>query len=181
MNRTRFLLAGFFLGAALFCGGAKAATVEGTLILNEVSATLWPYIGVPSGTVSFSATAYVQVCTPSISLDKRANSTVQSAGGVVTFCINIANNSNCTSAFSLIVSDWLPDNMAYVNTDRMWVDGGTVGYGYWLPDVMPPVGLWFWPNSKPAPGTTGNVELFWWIDMVGIGRTGYVCFQASVL
>lgn len=156
---------------------AAAATADGGLLENAVAANVDPYVGVPSGTVTYSATATVMVCTPTISLYKRASMTVVGAGGTLEFCIEIRNMSNCASAFNLHLSDRLPPDLSYVSlSKRYWVDGASAIVDWvWIDSP----GIWLGPYQTPSP-TMVNPLMAWDIDMVAMGGTGYICYKATV-
>ncbi len=163
--------------AVLAAAPAGATTADGALLTNTVSATVQPYIGVPTGTVTYSSYATVMVCTPTISLYKRASMTILGAGGTVEFCIEVRNQSSCASAFNLRVSDRLPADLSYLpGFKRYWINGASSIVDWFWIDVP---GIWVGPNSTPNADVVAPL-MAWEIDMVAMGGTGYICYRATV-
>ncbi len=159
----------------IWASQAKATTVCGSVITNVAGATVVPFAGVPNGTVSYSVTATVQVRTPGLNLIKQANVTVQSQGGQVTFCITVLNDG-CASAFNVMVSDQLPSYMTYMGPNTEWIRGaGLIEYRWYASGVG-----WQPYPSRPSVGVSTEALLVWHVDVVGVGKSGYLCYQASV-
>src|SRR6266496_3327318 len=98
---------------------SHAMAADGALITNVVSATF----GGSGGptimyTVSYNATSNVLISCPIVSLAKVAIPTVQSVAGTVTFQIWVANTPTPASTFNVVITDMLPDNMAYVGASQ---------------------------------------------------------------
>ncbi len=101
------------LGIGWLAGAASAATTDGAIITNAVSATYSTTFtpGPGSGyAVSYSATARVLAQDPCIQINKVADPANQVSGGVVTFRIWVVNCSASGSAFNIMVYDMIPLN-----------------------------------------------------------------------
>ena len=167
----------------LASGRVHAATVDGGLLTNTVSAVVDSYVGVPSGTVSYSATALVMVCTPTIEMVKRASMTVQGAGGTVTFCIWAVNASAFTSAFNVVLEDLIPSNFSYVKGGQdLWPSSlVTMGYAQLHPTGSCCAYTW---NDDPPDGQTtlmGPVWLKWAVSELGPNQSALMCFKMRLL
>ena len=162
--------------------GAQAATTDGTLITNVACGSFQSSSGMQFW-VSYCATATVIVSNPCVSLVKRATPTVQSSGGTVTFELLAINCSCSNSSFNIIITDRLPDNMAYVGAttpfytwygaggvpNPTWYQGGSLAYAGPYGPNLPGVG-------QPAP-----YYLRFSLDFIGPCRSAGVAFIATVL
>lgn len=177
-----------FLILAVTAGPARAGTSEGTLITNVAVATYAASDFTPY-TVSFSSTATVLVANPSLSISKVANPTIECAGGTITFCIYVKNNSAYTSAFNVYVTDKIPTNISYVAGQSWWAGssaGATILFGYGhvgIPDTF----MWNSGGANPDSflnGFTSNdsYSLRWIISPLGPnGRSAMVCWKGVIL
>lgn len=157
------LLAALLSSLVLAPRHALSMAADGTLITNYCTATY----GGPGGTQSYSplytvsylATQNVLVSCPVVSLMKVATPTIQSAAGIVTFQIWIANTSVQASAFNVVVSDMLPDNMTYANTLTFWWNGTA-------PGVTNAVSAnnTAWQTGVPVVGQGSPYYLRWTLD-----------------
>jgi len=164
---------------ALLAGpGAWGATTDGSLLTNVVSAT---FSSNPAGavlfTVSYSATVTVMVRNPAILLTKLSTPTTQSAGGEITFRVWAANTSLYSSAFDVVVTDRLPDNMEYVGASfGSW----TNGTGTWSPEYS---NLYAGPYTAGQPGNGQDAPYYlrWTLNWLGPGKSGFIEFKARIL
>jgi len=156
---------------------AEAMASDGALITNIVSAT-YGGSGGPSiqYTVSYRATANVLVSCPIVSLAKVAIPTVQAAAGTVTFQVWVSNTSAQASAFGLVITDMLPNNLTYANTLTFWWNGTA-------PAVTNAVSAnnIAWQNGVPVVGQGSPYYLRWTIDKLAPGRSGFIQYLATVL
>jgi len=167
---------------------AVAATADGTLITNLASATFTQnLLSGPAVTISYGATSYVIVATPCVMLRKAGNTTIQAAGGTVTFCITFSNCSDWASAMNVVVTDAVPTNCRFVSTpvNQVWSPDGSNVTTAWTsngalwnsaPAVSP---LWGFPTSPIE--TYPSVILKWTVDALGPGASGYICYTVSIL
>jgi len=171
---------------SLVAGGrsASAATTDGTLITNVACGTFLSASGMGFA-ISYCCTANVIVANPCVALQKRATPTVQSSGGVVTFELIAINCSCSSSAFNIMVTDRLPDNMAYfAGPVNAW--NGTTGApgpnpistGYKSPDNLPSSWTVTWPA---AAGQVAPYFLRWQLEFLGPCESSAISFQATVL
>jgi len=159
---------------------AWGMTTDGTLITNVASGSFQSAGGVPYW-ISYSVTATVLVSNPSVSLIKTATPTVQSSGGTVAFRLWVVNTSASSSAFNIIITDRLPDNMAYV---------GPLNPAGW-PSASVPLPTWTPSNcsvyagpynaNMPGVGQAAPYYLRFSLDFLGPNRSAYVEFIATVL
>lgn len=168
----------------------SAATVDGALITNLACATYTLNRGTgPMVTISYCATAVVQVATPCVMLRKSGNTTIQAAGGTVTFCITFSNCSDWASAMNVVVTDVVPVNTRFVSTpaNLVWEPEGSTMTTAWSSN-----GGTTWMSGPSAVGPTygypvspvetwPDVRLKWTIDALGPGASGYVCYTVSIL
>lgn len=166
---------------SLVAGGrsASAATTDGTLITNVACGTFLSASGVGFA-ISYCCTANVLVANPCVALQKRATPTVQSSGGVVTFELIISNCSTSSSSFNIMVTDRLPDNMAF------FAGAGTGGWysGAGLPaqSAHKSGDNVNWTANWPlAPGNLPPLYLRWTFQFLPPGASAGVTFQATVL
>ncbi len=164
----------------IWCGRAEGSTADGVLITNLA----WATYKITAGTgasVSYTATLNVAVATPVVMLRKEASATMQVSGGTVTFCISYSNSGGLATAFNLVITDAMPDNMRFVTgagnyfnetgdawstTTQSWsTDGGT----NWT------------SGSYPAMGQGTPLKLRWTVDIIPPKQTGFVCYTVSVL
>lgn len=174
-------LAGLFacLAAVLAGGVASASTADGVLITNLAGATYKTTSGAGQS-ISYGATVNVLVATPVVMLRKEASGTLQASGGTVTFCISYSNSGRWASAFNVVITDAMPDNMRFVNgtgnwesppagssVTRAWSTNGGAG--------------WTSTGSTPNMAQGTPVLLRWTVDVLGPNASGYVCYTVSVL
>jgi len=154
---------------------ACAASACGVLLTNVASATYRTTGGAPA-VVEYNVTATVLVETPEIFVDKSGTPTLQAPGGIVTFCISFTNLSACGSAANVVVRDEVPSNMAFMS--MMFVKGpaGSTPTMEWSSDDS----SWNTVGAWPIAGST-PIFLRWSFDVVGMGKSGYICWRASVL
>ena len=153
-----------------------APTADGTLITNVACAT---YMA-PGGqgfAVTYCATQWVLVANPCLALQKLATPTLQSSGGTVTFTLWVVNCSCTNSAFNVQVTDRLPDNMGYVAPSwANWPNGGGTWYQSYGGAAAGPFTAGAAPNGQGAPD-----YLRYALDMLGVCKSAFVTFQATVL
>lgn len=157
-------------------GAAEAASACGVLLTNVASAT-YRNTGGGAAAVEYNVTVNVLVETPEIFVDKSGTPSLQVPGGTVTFCISFTNLSACGSAANVVVRDELPTNMAFVNV--MFVKGSA---GSTVTEQWSDNGGASWNAAPPYP-IAGKTPLLlrWSFDVVGMGKSGYICWRASVL
>jgi len=157
---------------------ASAATTDGTLITNVACGTFLSSAGV-GFSISYCCTATVLVSNPCVALQKKANPTVQSSGGTVTFELIAINCSASSSAFQIMVTDKLPDNMAYAfSANPSWYGGN----GAPIPSLFKSADNLTWTGGWPA--ATGNVTplwLRWQMQFLSPGSSASITFLATVL
>lgn len=187
-GRTARALACAGVTAAVLLSPAKGWTMaaDGALITNIVAATYhgmagYPWSGqpyLPKYTMSYLATATILVSCPVVAITKRANTTVQSVDGTVTFEICSINSSMQASAWNVTITDRLMDNMLFV-----------VGsYTSWVPGAP---SAWTASNSSVAagpyatgmPGTAQGAPYYlrWTINTLAPGRSACISFQTKVM
>lgn len=173
------------VSAAALLSPAKGWTMaaDGALITNIVSATYHGAGGYPGAanpfapkyTMSYNATATILVSCPVVAITKRASTTVQAVAGTVTFEICAVNSSLNASAWNLVITDKLMDNMSYAPLRTSWAPAGT---------TITPVSSTdnaVWVGAEPANGTFNPLWLRWTISPLGPGRSACVQFKAVVL
>ena len=172
----RVLLAGL-LGAVTMPRLSFGMAADGMLITNNVSATYGGSGGLSiKYTVSYLATANVLISCPVVSLAKVAMPTVQSAAGVVTFQIWVANTSMQASAFNVVISDKLPDNVTFLGPVTTWWNGVA-------PATSPASSSngTAWAGSAPLAGQAGTYYLRWTLNQLAPGRSGFIQYTVTVL
>ena len=158
---------------------AVAGTAEGTLITNVACATYGAVQPNCDFVVSYCVTASVLVANPLIAANKSSNPTIECSGGTITFCIYVRNNSAYTSAFNILVSDILPQNISYINGGQANWAGGTagaaitIGSGSFIPFTTA------WVEAPAAQ--TSNYYLRWNISIMGPGKSALVCWKGNIL
>ena len=166
---------------SLVAGGrsALAATTDGTLITNVACGTFQSASGIGFA-ISYCCTATVIVSNPCVSLQKSATPTLQSSGGYVTFQL-IAKECGCTtSAFNIMVTDRLPDNMALMSvasTNVMNWGGGTAP----IHSLFSSTNNVNW--NANWPGTLGQLPPFWlwWqLEYLGPCKSSSISFLTTV-
>ena len=156
-------------------GHAMAA--DGALITNNVTATYGGSGGISiKYTVSYMATANVLISCPVVSLAKVAIPTVQSAAGVVTFQIWVANTSMQASAFNVVISDKLPDNVTFLGPVTTWWNGTAPAT-----TTSSSSNGTTWPSSAPLAGQGGPYYLRWTLNQLAPGRSGFFQYTVTVL
>lgn len=183
----------------LLGGEAGAMTTCGTVITNVVSATM--HSGPPEFVeyaVSYAATAKVVVaCPPSLQMYKYTSFSVASSGTTVKFTICVVNET-MDSVWGVVVTDRVPDGMAYVDMDTSWA-AGAYGAGvtdnYYTPKAMaggPPGATISWDSgadfnpyqsgtTPPPAGQGGTIYLRWTLAYVGPVRSACLTYRARVL
>jgi len=160
----------------------SAATTDGTLITNVACGTFQSASGM-GFSISYCCTANVFVTNPCVALQKRATPTVQSSGGVVTFELVAINCSCNSSAFNIMVTDRLPDNMAfYAGPVNAW--NGTTGAPGPTPISTPyksPDNASWSANWPAAAGQVAPYWLRWQLEFLGPCESSAISFQATVL
>jgi len=184
VRRTRYAVLGFL--AAMVLGvpkAALAATVEGTIITNQMFAT-YSSLSRAQYSMTYLVTATVMVGNPDISVRKESIPPMQVAGGTVKFCMWLVNNSMYASAWSVIVTDKVNGSvfsggMSYVAGGlESWsgTPGSTVRNGYDA-NIMFVLPVW---DSEPPDGVMGYSIRFL-VEPIGPGQSAMVCFRARVL
>lgn len=157
-----------------------AMAADGALITNNVTATYGGSGGITiKYTVSYMATANVLISCPVVSLAKVAIPTVQSAGSVVTFQVWVANTSLQASAFNVVISDRLPDNVTWLGPQTVWWSGVLPAPG--LTSAESTNGVAAYVTGTPPAGQGSPYYLRWTIDRLGPGRSGFIQYLATVL
>ena len=159
---------------------AWGMTTDGTLITNVASGSFQSAGGIAFW-ISYSVTATVLVSNPSVSLIKTATPTVQSSGGTVTFRLWVVNTSQSSSAFNIIITDRLPDYMAYVGplNPTVWRGNG-LPLPLWTMSNSPTNGPG-WNANMPGVGQAAPYYLRFALDFLGPSYSAYVEFIATVL
>lgn len=159
---------------------------DGALLTNIVSATYHGMAGYPNSgqpylpkyTMSYLVTANILVSCPIVAITKRANVSTQSVDGTVTFEICAINSSMQASAWNIVITDALMDNMSYV--------GGS--YASWAPPLPSqwtvssasalaiPFG-----TTQPNANQVAPYFLRWTINTLGPARSACISFQTKVL
>jgi uncharacterized repeat protein (TIGR01451 family) len=183
------LLAASLSAAGLLPRPAAAMTADGALITNVASATLYwgsgSFFPVRGGvtsqgfTMSYRVTANVLVSCPFILPQKWVTPTTQAAGGTVTFTICVTNNSLLASAWGVILTDRLPDNMvaptAAPLSTSLLPPGTTLTSSYSSDNVT------YSGTGPAAAGQASPYYLRWAFDKIGPGRSACIYFQARVI
>ena len=162
-------------------GGTRAwgMASDGSLITNVVSATYGGSGGMTIRyAVSYLATANVLVSCPVVSLMKVPSVTVQSAGNTVTFQIWVANASVQASAFNVVITDEIPDNMVFGGMLAPWWNATPGPTGVTNAESANNVA---WVNGTPPAGQPSPYYLRWTLDKLAPGRSGFVQYFATVL
>jgi uncharacterized repeat protein (TIGR01451 family) len=171
---------------SLAAGGryASAATTDGTLITNVACGTFQSAAGMGFA-ISYCCTANVIVSNPCVALQKRATPTVQSSGGVVTFELIAINCSCSSSAFNIMVTDRLPDNVAFFSGPVNAWNGTSGAPGpnpistpYKSPDGL---GTTYTANWPAAAGQVAPYWLRWQLEFLGPCESSAISFLATVL
>lgn len=158
-----------------------AMTAEGALITNLASGTYSSPVSGAQTVISYGVTATVLVVNPTVLLQKTANPTLQSVAGTVTFCITFSNASAYVSAFNILILDVTPQNMHYVPGagNAVWVnDPSAITNDYSPNGGQPPIG---WVTGYPGVALGSTATFRWNVPVLGPGRSGYVCYMASVM
>ena len=163
----------FLLVGALVPHGAHALTADGAVMTNTAYATFSGIAGLSVGyRTTYNATERVLICNPIIHYSKVATPTMVIPTGTVVFTLCIINNSATTSAFNMVVSDKLPDNMSYAAPSLgTWpAPAPTMSWaaamaGPWTNGAEPPNGQlnpffmrWTFPLIGPGPGRSACVQ-----------------------
>jgi len=99
------------------------------------------------------------------------------AGDIVEYRIGFSNTSDCTG-FSVVITtqDGSFSNRAKAAPQYVWVDGGFGAITpLWAKDLGGP-----W-NTTPGAGETEPLYLRWIVQRVGMHKTGFIRYQATVL
>ncbi len=164
---------------ALVAVPARATTSEGSLITNLASATFKDKTGVMRE-ISYGATSWVLVATPSVMLLKVVSPTIAVSGGTVTFCITFSNASALTSAVNVVISDKVPDNVRFANalTENDPVGGNITPA--WSTDNIAWSLAWP-PGYGQGPATpASSVFLRWTTDVMGPRQSAIVCYSVTI-
>jgi len=155
-------------------------TADGAMITNYAAAT--GYWGVASAdyakryTVSYNATAGVLISCPVIGVTKLVTPTMLAASQTATYTVCVVNNALNATAWNLVVSDKLPDNMGWVNPSLVsWAPVGTT----WKLEQSQ-VGV-VWLVGEPPNASTSPWFLRWTVDKLGPNRSACVTFRMTVL
>jgi len=167
--------------ALLLAGSANAMTAAcGVVLTNVASATYSINFDRSAGVgANNNGTAMVVVANPVALLWKTASTTVQAPGGAVQFCISFDNQSDCTSAFNVVITDRVPDNMRFMSVDLMndpW-DGQI--FNTWSTALTGQP--WTAGNPPAGQGPVGSVYLRWSLPMQGMWESGIVCYTVTIL
>lgn len=178
----------------LTAGPALATTSDGTLITNIACATFRDNGGAGKE-ISYCATSFVLVASPAVIMSKVASPTLMTSGGIVTFCISFSNTSAYASAFSLVITDRIPDNMHYYQPiapradtgsgnwgiEGSWSSNGAAAYTDAKDYLGPPNGPGPWVTTDwPATATSAGYYLRWTVEGLGPHESGYICYTATV-
>ena len=120
----------------------------------------------------------VIVANPVAVLWKTASTTVQAPGGTVTFCVSFDNQSDCASAFNVVITDKVPDNMTFKAIELFnepWDGRIFPTWGNAL------AGPWTAGNPPTGQGPIGSLYLRWSVPMQGMWCSGIVCYTVTVL
>jgi uncharacterized repeat protein (TIGR01451 family) len=190
------------LGLALLTPcAARAMTADGALITNVAYATLYwgagggshygtgvqgglgGNVGPQSFSTTYSITSNVLVSCPRIGIQKMATPTQQSSGSVVSFTICLVNNSLLASAWGLVITDKLPDNMSYVNPSAGFFPASPIVGWQGAPPYMKSdtVLTGAYAGGEPANGAVNPLFLRWVLNPLGPGRSACVYYAARVL
>lgn len=168
---------GLMLVFVILPAGARAATADGTIITNTVSATYSTTFtpGPGSGySVSYSATARVVAQDPCIDIKKYAEPPGQVVGEIATFRIWVINCSVSASAFNITVYDKLPLDTYYAQgymsypsaewTNAYNLDGGTI----------------YIDGEMNAGLVTGLESVRYYLPRLGINKSAWVSYQVTI-
>ena len=180
---VRIPLSTFFCAVALLLTPRVGYTMaaDGALITNVVSAT-YGGMGGPTimYTVTYNATSNVLISCPVVALSKVAIPTIQASGSVVTFQIWVSNFSTNASAFNVVISDMLADNMTYLAASEANWTTNTTGFSYALSTNNTA-----WQTSgaliQPAGGQGSPYYLRWNIGQLAPGKSALITYAATVL
>jgi len=164
----------------IWCGRAEGSTADGVLITNLAWATYKTTSGLLQN-ISYSATVNVFVATPVVMLKKTASATMQVSGGTVTFCISYSNSGGIATAFNLVITDAMPDNMRFVSGTGNYFNDTADGWSMTTPSWSTDGGTNWTSGSYPAMAQGTPLSLRWTVDIVPPKQTGFVCYTVSVL
>jgi hypothetical protein len=94
----------------------------------------------------------------------------------VTFQIWVANTSMQASAFNVVISDKLPDNVTFLAMSAPWWNG-----------VAPATTTssssngTAWVSSAPLAGQGATYYLRWTLNQLAPGRSGFIQYTVTVL
>lgn len=178
--KTRIWIAMAALTLGALPVAASAATVEGTVITNVVSATFSTTFvpGLGSGySVSYAATARVLTQDPCLIINKFAEPEVgQVSGEVVTFRIWVYNCSNSASAFNINVYDQLPLNTTYLGLSSAepspdWATGNS---------VTGVDGPYTWADMDSPTYATGQEYFRFRLSRLGFNKSAWVAYEVTI-
>jgi hypothetical protein len=95
------------------------------------------------------------------------------------FVLCVINNSQTTSAFNMVVTDKLPDNMSYVNPSLAWWPAAPAPVASWAAGMAGPwTGVADFPNGQLNP-----FYMRWTFPLIGPGpgRSACVAYTVRVL
>ncbi len=159
-----------------------ALTADGALMTNSAWATFSGSAGKDVWyRTSYLASASVLVCNPIVAFVKTATPSMAAPSNTVTFTMCAVNSSITTSAFNLVLTDRLPDNMAYIPPVSYMPAAGvfTATYATVLTGT--------WTAGEPGVGAN-NVPLApaayylrWVANVTGPGKSSCVYYRVTVL
>jgi uncharacterized repeat protein (TIGR01451 family) len=184
---TAVLAATLALAAMALPRSASALTTDGAMMTNSAWATFSGVAGVGVWyRTSYLASSSVVVCNPIVAYVKTATPTMVMPTGTVTFTLCMVNSSITTSAFNMVITDKLPDNMGYLGAS--WTAVLTPPGGAWTATFATTMGgAWCVPNCQPPAGSVnttvapGAYYLRWVITVTGPGKSACVSYGATVL
>jgi len=113
-----------------------------------------------------------------IGVTKLVTPTMLAASQTATYTVCVVNNALNATAWNLVVSDKLPDNMGWVNASlATWAGAGSA----WDLSDSGNGTTWAASPAQPPAGQTSPFFLRWTIDKLGPNRSACVSFRMTVL
>lgn len=188
MSQSRFgwvrgAAAGAVLAAALAGQTARAMSTDGSLLTNIASVS---YSSVAANNIgfyiSYLVTAPVLVMVPGLALTKSSSPTITSSGNNVSFTIWVQSTSTSSSAFGVVITDKLPDNMTWNSTFNSGSNyfNFSLGNPAWFMAWSTNVGV-SWTPGVPTIGQGGPLLLKFTAPVLGPMYSGYISYGALTL